>query len=70
MSSSLLKGALILQWAACTAFFFTARALFGPCFCFSLSWFILAIVGIASIPVYVKVARCYKRRERQEIVND
>ena len=37
--------------------------------CFFLSWFILAIVGTASIPVYVVVARRYKRRERQEIVN-
>ena len=36
---------------------------------FFLSWFILAIVGTASIPVYVVVARRYKRRERQEIVN-
>ena len=33
------------------------------------SWFTLAIVGAASIPVYVVVARRYKRRERQEIVN-
>ena len=33
------------------------------------SWFTLAIVGAASIPVYVVVAKHYKKRERQEIVN-
>ena len=33
------------------------------------SWFTLTVVGAASIPVYVVVARRYKRRERQEIVN-
>ena len=40
-----------------------------PFFCAYWPWITLTVVGTASIPVYVVVARHYKRRERQEIVN-